>query len=125
MEPTPEAPTLMVAEREIARPVRVAVTTSLAAQPISRYDAVATPLTVETGELNAALPLDAHGEVNVTVNGVEVATPPVSTATLTLVVPNAERLLVPRVIGERLMFTAPVEYPTEPLTAEAVEPLPI
>lgn len=108
-----------------ASPVTVAVMISVPAQPMSRYDAVATPFTVATLGVRAALPLVAHGEVKLTLNGVGVATPLVFTVTLTAVVPKAESNGVAMVTCESVMFIAPVEKPTVLLTADAVVPEPI
>ena len=108
-----------------ARPVTLAVIVSVPAQPISRYDAVATPLMVATVDVKAALPFLAQGEVKLTLNGVVVATPPALTVTLTAVVPNADSWGVATVTVDSEILTAPVEKLAVPLTADAVAPVPI
>jgi hypothetical protein len=80
----------MVPVEEMANPFTEAVMMSAPAQPMSLYEAVATPATVTTLGVNAALPFVAHGEVKLTVNGVLVGAPPTLTVTLTAAVPNAD-----------------------------------
>lgn len=100
-------------------PAAEAVMASVPAQPLSRYDAVATPATVVTPELSTALPLLAHADEKVTFCGVLTGTPLLNTATLTLVVPNAESGAAPTpVTGAVIVIEAvPTLYPIEPLTA--------
>lgn len=85
-EPATGAATTMVADDD-AMPDAVAVTVSLPAQPLSLYDAVATPLTVVVDAVMVALPLATHDDVKDTLCGAVTATPPLVTVTLTLVVP--------------------------------------
>lgn len=68
---------------------------------------------------NAALPLLAQGEENVTFCGVVTATPPLDTVTLILVVPYADNAVAPtpRTGAETVTADAPMEKPIEPVTA--------
>jgi hypothetical protein len=52
--------------------------------------ALATPLTVVALDVNAAFPLSAQGDVNLTSNGTADGCPPEETVTLKPVVPNAD-----------------------------------
>lgn len=89
IEPTTGAKTVRDAEEE-GPPLTEATTVSVPAQPLSRYEPVATPFTVTTLP-NTALPLVPQPELNVTVCGVVTFTPPLCTLTVMLVVPKAER----------------------------------
>jgi hypothetical protein len=103
---------------KVARPLTDAVTTSFAPQPLSLYEAVATPpAPVVTVLVSTALLLPAQGEVKVTVCGAVTGMPLLLTVTLTLVVPNAERGLMPKMKLVMLTLAAPMEKPSEPLTA--------
>ena len=109
MEPTLGGVTVIVAVDDNARPTTVAVMMSEPAQPISRYDAVATPPIVAAVAVNAARPLAAHGDEKLTLNGVLVGVPPTRIVTLTDVVPNADSIGVPIDNWPIDKFTAPSE----------------
>lgn len=98
------------AEEEARPPLTEAVTVSVPAQPLSRYDPVATPFTVTTLP-KTALPLAEQPEEKVTVCGMVTATPPLDTVTLTLVVPKAESAagLTPKAGAETVTVEAPME----------------
>src|SRR4051794_1687514 len=103
---------------EVAKPLTDAVTVSFPPQPLSRYEAVATPpALVATLVVRTALPLLAHGELKVTVCGDVTGVPALLTVTLTLVVPNADSGLAPKVKPVMLTLAAPMAKPSEPLTA--------
>ena len=70
-----------------AAPAAEAVMMSVAAQPLSRYEPVATPPAAVTAVLNTALPTLPQVEENVTVWGVVTGTPPTDMVTAMLVVP--------------------------------------
>ena len=59
--------------------------------------------------VNAARPLDAQGEVNLTSNGVAMGAPPTETVTLMPVVPKADRFGVCTVTGLSVTLAAPTE----------------
>lgn len=108
IEPVVGAVMVNVAEEDVI-PLTDAVTVSVPAQPLSRYEPVAIPFTVTTLALNTAVPLLAQGDEYVTVCGVVTGTPPLLTVTATLVVPNAESGFAPNT-GLVMVTTAP---PTE------------
>lgn len=111
--PTAGAVMVNTAE-EVARPVpTVAVIVSVPAQPLSWYEAIATPLTVAIPVLSVALPLLAQAEEKLTCCGVVAGTPKIDTVTLTLVVPFAERAAAPTPNTGALIVTvvAPMENP--------------
>lgn len=100
-------------------PAAKAVITSVPAQPLSRYEPVATPFTVATPVLKTALPTLAHDEEKVTFCGVLTGTPLIDTVTAMLVVPNAESGAVPTPsTGEATVTAAtPTAKPIEPVAA--------
>jgi hypothetical protein len=92
------------------KPLTEALTRSAVPQPLSRYEPVATPpAPVNTLAVRMALPPPAQGEEKFTVCGVVTGTPLLFTVTLTLVVPNAESGLVPKVKFVRVTLAAPRE----------------
>jgi hypothetical protein len=95
MEPVVGAMTVRVAEEEVI-PLTEAVIVSVPAQPLSRYEAVATPFTVVTLAVRTALPLLAQAEVKLIACGVVRGTPLLDTVTATLVVPKDESGFVPK-----------------------------
>lgn len=102
-------------------PAADAVITSVAAQPLSRYDPIAVPFTVATPVLKTALPMLAHVEEKVTFWGVVTAMGgvPLDTVTVMLVVPKAESAAAPtpRTGAVTVTVAVPTVNPTEPFTA--------
>ena len=68
-------------------PATLAVIVSVDAHPMSRYEAVATPATVDTPVSSCAFPTAAHPDDRLTVRGVLTGAPSLNTVTLTPVVP--------------------------------------
>lgn len=99
---------------DVARPFSEAVMTSEPAQPLSRYEAVAIPFTVEALDVNTAVPLPEQVDEKVTVCGEVMGTPPLDTVTLRLVVPKAEsgaaaELPAPSVNADIVRVEVPIE----------------
>lgn len=118
IEPVAGGVTTMLVEGDVT-PAAEAVMTSVPAQPLSRYEPVATPATVDTPALNTALPTLAQAEENVTFCGVVTGTPPSDTVTAMLVVPNADSGAAPTPSTGAVMETAatPTAKPIAPVIA--------
>lgn len=109
----------MIVAADVAEiPLRVALIVSRPEQPLSRYDAVATPFTVVTDAVKSAFPVAEHPELKLTDRGVVNNDPSLRTWTLTLVVPNAESEPLPIPIVSGLLnetLVAPIANAVEPL----------
>jgi hypothetical protein len=118
IEPTVGAVTTRLVEADVT-PATEALIASVPAQPLSRYEPVATPATVATPVDNTALPLLAQAEKNVTFCGVVTGEPPLDTVTAMLVVPNADSgaAPTPSTGAETVTAEAPTEKPIDPVTA--------